>query len=86
MATKRPPTAIRATKVLVDNLCQQAMLIPVDAAAALVQEIARTDAILPVLDPTGWMQIARTLPGHERAAQAFLTFRQELERIAQDAQ
>lgn len=73
---------VQLTKQLVDSAARMAMLIPVDDARALVQEIERTDTLMPLLDPTGYRAIMDTLPQHRKLAQAFLAFRQELEKLA----
>lgn len=73
---------VTLTKQLVDNAARMALLIPLDDARALVEEIERTDTLMPLLDPTGYRAIMDTLPQHRAVAKAFLTFRQELEKLA----
>lgn len=72
---------VSLTKQLVDNAARMALLVPVEDARALVQEIERTDTLMPLLDPTGYRAIMDTLPQHRKLAKAFLAFREELEKL-----
>ena len=75
-----PHLDVRTTKDLIDGLCRMALLIPVADAQALLREFDRMDAVMPIVDPTGYRALLRTMPAHRRVAEAFLTFRQVLER------
>lgn len=66
-------------KEQVDTVCRLANCISLDDAKALVDEIERTDTLMPFIDPTAYLQICHTLPVHLRVARAFLAFRRELE-------
>lgn len=70
------------TKSQIDTVCQIALMIPVADAEAVLNEMGRMDALMPIVDPTGYRKIMRNVPGHEDEVRAFLTFRRELERIA----
>lgn len=65
---------------------QIALNIPLTDAQAVVQEMQHTESFMPLIDPTGWLRIRGTAPGHQRLAEAFLRFRSELEQIIADAQ
>lgn len=65
-------------KEWVDNVARQAMYVSVDDAVALVAEIDRTEALMPLLDPTGYRQIQGTAPAHKAVAEAFLAFRRAI--------
>ena len=51
-------------KSVTDAICRQAMLIPLEDAIALVNEFERTNALMPLLDPTGYIEIAGNIGGH----------------------
>lgn len=72
---------VNLTKQLVDNAAHMALLVPLEDARALVQEIDRTDTLMPLLDPTGYRAIMDTLPQHRMVAKAFLAFREELAKL-----
>lgn len=72
---------ILATKAQIEIIAQLAMNIsPVDAGAVL-REIERTESFMPIFDPTGWIKISKTLPGHHTLVKAFCDFRAALEAI-----
>lgn len=64
---------------------QLALNIPLQDAQTVVQEMEHTKSFMPLIDPTGWLRIRGTAPGHQRLAEAFLRFRSELEQIVADA-
>lgn len=72
---------IGLVKQQVDMICSLALNIPTEDATALVNEIDRTLAFMPITDPTGFKQIMFTADAHMAIARAFLTFRAELSRI-----
>ena len=72
---------IQDVKAVIDNVCRMAALVPLEDARALVSEFSRMETLMPITDPTGYRTVAKTLPGHERAAQAFLNFRLSLESL-----
>lgn len=47
---------------------------------ALLAEYDRTDALLPILDPKRYREVARNIPQHRAIAAAFLAFREAVER------
>jgi hypothetical protein len=66
------------THGLAISCASSAMLVSMEDAEHLVREINRTEALMPILDPTGWQRIAKTEQDHLRIAQAFLEFRRAL--------
>lgn len=66
---------------MADNICRQATLVSVEEARELVAELRRTEAFMPFFDPTAYLAVSNTLPGHLAAAEAFLAFREALERL-----
>lgn len=59
--------------------------IPVADVEAVVNELRFVDAAMPIVDPTGYRNIMRTKPGHDKLAHAFLRFRRELEELLDEA-
>ena len=74
-----PPADLQSTKHLVDTCARLALAVSVDEARRLVREFDHMDGLMPILDPTGYRQVMRNLPGHRRVAEAFLAFRQVLQ-------
>jgi hypothetical protein len=66
---------------LVVGVAQHAILLSVEQAQALVDEMNRMESLMPILDPTGYIKIRKTMPGHKALAVAFLTFRQAIEQL-----
>jgi hypothetical protein len=79
--TRPDPDRVRAVHEFVISLAQQAALISLEDAVALVDEFGFMHAAMPILDPTGYRKALETSDGHEALAKAFLTFRRALERI-----
>lgn len=63
------------------SVCRLATALPVADARALVREIERTDALMPILDPTGYRKIIHNTTHWREVAGAFLTFRTVLDRV-----
>lgn len=72
---------VAETKEQVDLLCKLSIGVPVADVERLVQEIEQTQAIMPFIDPTGYREIARTLPHHLQVVRAFLAFRRTLDAV-----
>lgn len=49
------------------------VLLDRDALESLLNELDRMDSVMPLLDPTGYRRIARTIPPHRAVIQALLT-------------
>jgi hypothetical protein len=82
---------VRADKFEVINtygaiqiVARLALNIPLDEAQAVVNEMEHTDAVMPLIDPSGWLRIRATAPQHQRLARAFLAFRQELAALVKE--
>lgn len=82
MTTNPNPTALL---VLIMNIAQQAMLIPREQVTGYLAELRRTVAVMPMIDPTGFREIASNIPEHERLMQAFLRFQDELATLRKEA-
>lgn len=69
------------------NFARQVMhfayLIQTNDLKRLVDEIERTDTLMPILDPTQWMRIRHNIPAHKKLARALLTFRREIDEIVE---
>lgn len=63
------------------QVMQFAFLVRTEDVERLVAEIDRTDTLMPILDPTGWMKIRRNIPAHKKLAHALLAFRREIDEI-----
>ncbi len=72
---------IRDVKAIIDNVCRMALFVSHDDAVALVNEFNKMDTLMPILDPTGYRTIMGNMPGHQEAAEAFLEFRDRLEKL-----
>jgi len=70
-----------AAKEMIEAVAIVAMNIPLESAAALVRKYDHVEAIAPVLSPGVWMDVRGTIDGHKELAQAFLKFRQVLEKL-----
>lgn len=68
-------------KTLVDAICREATALTVEQALDLVNEIERTDSFMSIFDPTAYLKVRDTIPGHAAAARAFLDFRAALEKL-----
>ncbi|MHB0874555.1 MAG: hypothetical protein ACYC5O_00780 [Anaerolineae bacterium] len=77
---------IRIAKDMINTVSQLALLIPAEHADAVLQAINRHETLQPVVDPTGYREVADNLPGHKREVEAFLEFRRALAEIAGEPQ
>ena len=84
-------------KYKVDDFCRIATLVTLEEAKALVDEFARMESLMPIVDPSGWIDISTTITGleyefalekaslilasHKAVAIAFLKFRSALEEL-----
>jgi len=76
---------MRALKFTVDYLCALAYtLTTAEHAQALVNEISQYETTLPIFNPTRYLQVRDTIPGHLKLTQAFSKFRKEIETIFQE--
>lgn len=69
------------TKEGIDMVARLAMIIPIEDARELLNEINRTDVMMPFIDPTAYHKIMYTLPNHRDAVNAFITYRRSLAEI-----
>lgn len=72
---------LRDIKGRVDMVTTIARSITVAEAQALVNEIARTETLTPILDPTWFRANMTNLDHHQRVARAFLAFRQAVQAV-----
>jgi len=73
-------TGLLATiKETMDMICAMALLISLEDAHALADELERIDSAMPIKNPTLYRAIKDNLDGHRAQCQAFLEFRQTLE-------
>ena len=70
------------TMFMIRNVARTAMMVSTDDAVEVLNEINRTSAIMPVLDPTGYREISENIPGHTEIVKAFIAFRQALDKVA----
>lgn len=77
-STIPPGPDLLAIYTQIQTFARLCVLVSVADAQAVVEEMERTDAFLPFVDPTAWIKLSKTAPGHQRLARAFLAFRQEL--------
>jgi len=75
---------LREIKARVDMVTTIARSISVEEAQVVVNEIARTETLTPILDPTWFRANMTNLDHHQRVARAFLAFRQEVESVLQE--
>lgn len=68
---------------LIKFTSRQAMLVPLDKAQELLAQQGREDTLLPLLDPTLYMQARDKTEWHKPYLQAFVRYRAELQRIAE---
>lgn len=64
---------------LMNNIAQQAYLVPLDAIQACLAELDHVDAVMPITDPTAYRKISPNIPGHRAMLRAFLAFRVVIE-------
>lgn len=67
------------------SLASLILHIPLADVQSVVDEMRLIDAAMPIIDPTGYRNIMRTKPGHDKFAHAFLRFRRELEELLDEA-
>lgn len=72
---------LELTMESIQGLARMCMAISAEDIQAVLDEISRTESIMPLLDPTGYRDIQSNIPGHKRIVSAFLTFRKELESV-----
>ena len=77
--------SVEITYKAIQSVALVAQAIPLADAVAVVEEMERTDALMPLLDPTGWIKLQKTAPQHARLARAFLAFRRELAELIEVA-
>lgn len=75
------PDEIEAGYEQIKVIGQIAAMIDLDLVRAVVESMEHTDAVMPLLDPTGWMRIQKNAPDHRRFASAFLRFRGTIEEL-----
>lgn len=77
---------IRATYDQMQTIARLTTMVDLSAARAVLESMHFADSVLPMIDPTGWMQLRKTAPAHQRFAQAFVNFRTVLEEFRPDEQ
>lgn len=70
-----------STKQQIEAYCSLALNIPTEDAAAVAQWIEQQDTLLPIFDPSTWMDVAGNIPDHLAVAVAFLEFRRALDKV-----
>jgi uncharacterized protein GlcG (DUF336 family) len=77
-----PDGELQAVHMMATMIARQAVnLVSVKDARALVLELERMDAVMPMTDPTAWRKLQANIAVHKRAAEAFCRFRTELQKI-----
>lgn len=79
-------TDVAETMKQIELYAGLANLIPLADAQAVLDEIGRTETLMPILDPTAYRNIMGNIPGHARLVRAFVTFRSALEEIVRAEQ
>ena len=69
---------LEGTMQMMQNVARMLLLIPQEDIDAVLREINHTDAVMPLLDPTGWMRIADNIPSHRKVYQALSIARREI--------
>lgn len=69
------------TKELIEALARMAIQVPVEDARDYVNHLDRVDAFASIFEPSDYMAVRDTLPGHTALAKAFLRFREEVEKL-----
>ena len=72
---------IELVKQNIDVICRLGVAVSIENAKGLVDELERMETVMPILDPTEWMRVSKTIKGHKTAAIAFLRFRMALETV-----
>lgn len=78
------PEEIRVIYDMMQAAARLATLVDLDAAQAVLASMEFMDSVMPITDPTGWMQLQKTAPAHQAFARAFVQFRAALERFRPD--
>jgi hypothetical protein len=77
---------MHAVHELLLNTAQMVMLIPAEDMAAVQREISRMHATMPIIDPTGYRALLRTMGGYERMVSALAKCYAELTAIVKEEQ
>ena len=56
-------------------------MITADELSALISELSRMHALMPIVDPTGYKRVMGNMDGHEGAIRALARCRAEIVRI-----
>ena len=72
---------IAEVKAFIDNVCRMALFVPPDDAVLLVSEFEKMGALMPIVNPTGYLHVVDNMSDHRKAAEAFLEFRRALEHL-----
>ena len=75
-----PSRAAVDTWQQVMGICYLAAQIPPAKVQALLDELGRTDTLMPILDPTGYRQIMGNISEHREVIQAFARLRSVIEK------
>lgn len=69
---------LQETQQALMNVMRLLLMLPQDAVDEVVDEVNHMDAIMPLVDPTGWMRIAKNIPNHRTAYQALASARRAI--------
>lgn len=72
---------LATTTAMIRNIVALARAISVDDAAAVWEQFERNEAVIPMVDPTAWIQHGHAAQRGTRVAGAFLAFRRRLAEI-----
>lgn len=72
---------VLGAKTQIETFAMLARRIPTEDAEAVVEWLHTQETLLPILDPTAYMQVAQNIPAHLALASAFLTFRKAIDAI-----
>lgn len=72
-----------ATKTVIESVARIVYQIPIADVQDLIDEYQRAETLTPIFDPTAFLRVQKTMPGHVRLAEAFLAFRQALDTLIQ---
>lgn len=80
------PDEIRETYDLMMAAGRIASMVDLAAARAVLESMHFVDTVMPITDPTAWMKLQKTAPGHQQFAAAFVRFRTVLEEFRPEEQ
>lgn len=72
------------TKEFIEMVSRTAFLVKTEDLQALVEKYQRLEITAPIFDPTAYLAVRKTMPGHVKVAKAFLAFRRVLDELAKE--